>query len=43
MDCKLRETIKSLRQFDLDSFVPDNIEKCKNCIYSTLCDRSLAN
>lgn len=36
------ETIDSIKKFSLDSFQQTNESKCKNCIYSNLCDRSLA-
>lgn len=30
-----------MRHFQLEKFYQGNYEKCKNCIYSNLCDRSL--
>lgn len=30
-----------IRHFQLEKFYQSNYEKCKNCIYSNLCDRSL--
>jgi CRISPR-associated exonuclease Cas4 len=35
------ETINSINKFDFDLFKQTNESKCKNCIYSNLCDRSL--
>ena len=39
---KFETLIKDINVFDLndENFIPD-IEKCKNCIYSNLCDKSL--
>ncbi len=33
--------LKEIKNFDLNNFKPKNKSKCKKCIYSTLCDRSL--
>lgn len=32
-------TIKAFNEFDYESFVQENQEKCMNCIYSSFCDR----
>jgi len=37
MDAKFRKTIDKLREFDPDSFVQENKEKCANCIYAPMC------
>lgn len=41
MDQKFRSTIKAIREFDIDSFEQNNVDKCKNCIYQPACDRAL--
>ena len=33
--------IHKIRNFDIFSFYPKNINKCRKCIYKNLCDRSL--
>lgn len=33
--------IENINNFNPESFLPSNIEKCQNCIYEPLCDRSL--
>jgi CRISPR-associated protein Cas4 len=38
---KFEETIENIKNFDMDKFVQDNVEKCKNCIYEPACDRGL--
>ena len=38
---KFIDLLESIRSFELDNFVQNNIEKCQKCIYSTLCDRTL--
>ena len=35
------ELLNDIQNFRLDDFIQDNAEKCKNCIYSNLCDRTL--
>ncbi len=34
-------TLNNIRNFNLDTFIPENKKKCINCIYSDLCDRCL--
>lgn len=41
MDKKFRNLIYSIKTFDIHTYKPENIEKCKNCIYEPSCDRSL--
>ena len=41
MDKKFKDVIKAMREFNMESFKQTNVEKCKNCIYETACDRSL--
>ncbi len=41
MDLRFRKVINDMRKFDVDSYLPDNILKCKNCIYYQLCDRGI--
>jgi CRISPR-associated protein Cas4 len=42
MKQKFEETIEQIKRFQIDGFVQDNIEKCRNCIYEPACDRGLA-
>lgn len=39
---KFEKMLRDYEQFDLVHFVPTNQSKCSNCIYSDLCDRTLA-
>jgi len=38
---KFVSELNKIRSFDINNFDPNNKEKCQNCIYHTLCDRSL--
>lgn len=38
---KFENLIKSIREFEIENFKQENIEKCKKCIYEPSCDRSL--
>lgn len=38
---KFESLVFTLHTFKLEEFRQDNIEKCKKCIYNTLCDQSL--
>jgi CRISPR-associated protein Cas4 len=38
---KFENTIAQMNAFNLEYYQPTSIQKCKNCIYSDLCDRSL--
>ena len=38
---KFEKTIDDIRKFDMESFVLNNIEKCRKCIYEPACDRGL--
>lgn len=40
MDKKFKDLIKQIHEFNLENFVQENINKCKNCIYEPSCDRS---
>lgn len=35
------ETIMRMREFRLDEFIQNNMDKCRRCIYEPACDRSL--
>lgn len=39
---KFKLTNEKMQNFDVDSFEPQNAEKCKHCIYNDFCDRPLA-
>lgn len=39
---KFKETNKKMQMFDVDSYKPQNAEKCRHCIYNDFCDRPLA-
>lgn len=39
---KFENTIRQMNTFCLDAYQPSSPQKCQNCIYSDLCDRSLA-
>jgi len=39
---KFRETIVAMQTFDPADYRPNSPEKCRNCIYSTFCDRPLS-
>jgi CRISPR-associated exonuclease Cas4 len=41
MLAKFEKTIESMHTFQLEDFEPVNPKKCANCIYHSLCDRSL--
>ena len=41
MNQKFKNVIKSMREFNMETFQQTNVEKCKNCIYEPACDRSL--
>lgn len=38
---KFEKTINDMKNFDMNSFAQNNIEKCKKCIYEPSCDRGL--
>jgi CRISPR-associated protein Cas4 len=38
---KFEKTITKMNTFCMDDYHPSSLQKCKNCIYSDLCDRSL--
>jgi len=42
MQAKFENVINDINNFNLTSFIPDNPEKCRNCVYSPFCDRTLA-
>lgn len=42
MEEKFKKTIEEMYEFDINKFVQNNEEKCKNCIYEPACDRSAA-
>jgi len=41
MKVKFEEILKDIRNFDMQNFKQENVEKCKKCIYEPSCDRSL--
>lgn len=41
MKNQFEQILHQIRHFDISAYYPDNIEKCTNCIYNSLCDRSL--
>lgn len=41
MFSKFENTIENIRNFSMDNFNQDNVEKCKKCIYEPACDRGL--
>ena len=38
---KMISTIEQMRNFSFEQYVQTNVEKCRNCIYEPLCDRSI--
>lgn len=40
MDKKFKNLIQKIREFDIEKFQQKDKEKCKNCIYHSICDRS---
>ena len=42
MRVKFDKLLDTMHSFDLNGYIPVTKEKCENCIYSPLCDRSLA-
>jgi len=38
---KFENTLKKMNAFNIDYYTPTNVEKCSNCIYNPLCDKSL--
>lgn len=41
MDDKFRDVLKQIRNFRLDGFVQNDIDKCQNCIYEPACYSTL--
>ena len=41
MKNKFIDTIDKMHNFNIESFVPQNSEKCSHCIYSNFCDRAI--
>jgi len=41
MSHKFTTLIYAIQNFNVDTFIPENPLKCKNCIYCNLCDRPL--
>lgn len=41
MFSKFESTVKRIKEFSLESFNQENIDKCKHCIYEPACDRGL--
>lgn len=42
MQAAFEQVVDNINSFDMENFTPVNDLKCKNCIYESLCDRSLA-
>ncbi len=40
---KFEKLVDNMRKFNLEDFVQTNGEKCANCIYEPICDRSVEN
>lgn len=40
-DNKFRQLINNIRNFEIRKFKAQSQEKCRNCIYESICDRSL--
>lgn len=38
---KFENLIERIQTFKPENFIPTNLSKCQNCIYSTFCDRAL--
>lgn len=38
---KFESTIKRIKEFSIDDFQQENIDKCRHCIYEPACDRGL--
>lgn len=38
---KFEETIKKMKEFSVEDFQQKNVEKCRSCIYESVCDRGL--
>lgn len=38
---KFEKVVRDIRNFDMNGFVQENIEKCRKCIYEPACDRGL--
>ena len=38
---KFEKTIQKIKDFKIENFNQNNIEKCKHCIYEPACDRGL--
>ena len=41
MRAKFEETVRQMQLFDGETFIQENADKCRNCIYEPACDRSL--
>ena len=41
MKNKFEKIIKDIQEFEIEKYIPNNIDKCKQCIYEPVCDRSL--
>lgn len=39
---KFIKLLDEIRDFSISEYIPTNIEKCNNCIYNNMCDRSLS-
>lgn len=39
MFAKFKNTLKEIRDFNVETFTPANPQKCENCIYNDFCDR----
>lgn len=39
---KFTNILKEMKEFSVSDYMPTNQEKCNNCIYNNICDRSLS-
>jgi len=39
---KFKNTNAKMQDFDVDNYIPENAQKCENCIYNDFCDRPVA-
>lgn len=42
MFTKFKNTLKEIRNFNVETFTPANPQKCENCIYNDFCDRPVS-
>lgn len=42
MFVKFKNTLEEIRDFNVETFIPSNPQKCENCIYNDFCDRPVS-